>query len=119
MEDLFKEAVNRHIGIFNSERGRRKELNPQLVGTLPGPYRNFGRILEMGDGPAECGEEEEMLAEGIDKMAKSTIRALLRRKPRPRKMALTVLQRREEGIKQGKFLFRLRLPVLKRETIKA
>ena len=115
-EGQFKEAVLRHIGIFNSERGRRKELAPEMVDSVPKPFHKFGRILEMGDGSAECGEEEEMIAEGIDRMAKSTIRTLLRRKPRPAQMALNVLRDWNNVFHPDKYLFRLMLPA--RESIK-
>ncbi len=104
IESQFKEAVKRHIGLFNAERGRRKELAPQLVVRGPGLWQRYGRVIAFG-------EDRPLAMDAIDRMAKATIRTLLRRNPRPIKMALDVFQEWNNEFHPGRYLFRLMLQV--------
>ena len=95
---LFLEAVRKRIKDFNKTRGRRKELNPDIVDYLPLPNRKFGRILK--------DVSLDVLPEAIIKMAGSTVRTLLKLRPRPCIVAIDALENKEKC----KYLFRFKIP---------
>ena len=107
LHSIFQEAIEHEIRNFNESRGRRKELSPKFVESIPKPYRKFGRILELG----EC-IPSEVLPKIVPRMAKKVVAALLQHKPRPCIMAITVGKHRQDT----EFLFRFTIPQGKRNN---
>jgi len=105
MNDPFVDAVKAEIQNFNETKGRRKELAPDIVDGIPLPNRKYGRILEIGeDAPPDL--VPDLLSEAINKMAKATVRTLLRLNPRPHIMSIGMFENRQNG----KYLFRFKIP---------
>ncbi len=98
MADIFVDAVKERIRHFNETRGRRKELNPDIVDDISIPNRKYGRILKHGEGPT-CPEV-------INRMAKATVRTLLNLRPRPHIMTVGMF----EDTRNGDYLFRFKIP---------
>ncbi len=102
MNVLFVEAVKERIHHFNETRGRRKELNPNIVDHLPLPNKKFGRIIRWEGSP--ISDIEHRL---IPRMAEVTVRTMLRLRPRPHTIDVAVF----ENVSSGDYLFRLKIPL--------
>lgn len=100
MEACFVKAVKEKVEEFNASRGRRKELAPVFVDDIPWPSMKYG-IRWTPD------EETPGI---IEKMAKATVRTMLKLKTRPAKVAVGILQHRIAGTERYEYLFRFKIP---------
>jgi len=79
IENVFQNAVITGIAKFNETRNHRKELNPQFS-TIEelGRVHKFGRIIKL-----DADSSENIILEGVNKLAGAVVRTMLKRKPRP------------------------------------
>lgn len=81
----FTDALRQAIANFNSTRGRRRELNPQIlsIDEIPRDVRahKFGKLVAV-----DLPIDEDVIKAHIKKLAEDSVRTLLKRKPRPKRI---------------------------------